>query len=108
MILRKQWRERREAYECSVAEIEQSKKQKQVENQHEEERTLVMSDHAQVFDKYSTLQQSLLNEVMQPYSESSLSLSFVQKCGSVTVFVEGTNNSVLNIASRALYYSIVQ
>ena len=73
-----------------------------IESHHEEDsETGGMSE--QIDDKYSILQQSLLNEVMQPDSDmySSLLLpSFVQKCGNVKVFVEGTNNSVLSTASR--------
>ena len=56
----------------------------------------------QVDEIYFTLQQSLLNEVTQSddmYS-SLLLPSFVQKCRSVKVFVEGTNNSLLSTASR--------
>ena len=110
MSLRKRWKERREAYEHSVAEIEQSKKQKlhnsrlvdsvDVKNQHKEDSGGVSE---QIDDDYSTLQQSLLNEVMQPGSNKYSSLllpPFVQKCGSVKVFVEGTNNLVLSTASR--------
>ena len=69
--LRKRWKERREAYERSVVEIEQSKKQElhnsrladsvDVKNQHKKD----SGDVSEQIDDYSTLQQSLLNEVMQ-------------------------------------------
>ena len=67
--------EGREAYEPSVTEIEQAKSKKQklhnsrlaysidVKNQHRED----SGDISEKIDNdYSTLQQSLLNEVMQP------------------------------------------
>ena len=97
------------AYERSVAEIEQSKKHKlhnsrladsvDVNIQHKED----SGDVLEQIDDYSTLQQSLLNEVMQPSSDKYSSLllpSLSKKCGSVKVFVEGTKNSVLSTASR--------
>ena len=115
--LRKRWKERREAYEHCEAEIERSNKQKIVNSQQadstgSQKRGDSDAQVSEQNDKYSTLQQSLLDEATQPNTDNYSSLllpSFVQKSGNVKVFVEGTNDSVITTATKiSAEYDIAQ